>query len=39
VHVKPKSAPINVPKRRLREAEMVAPKFDCSTMMALIAPQ
>ena len=39
VKKKPRSAPISVPKMRLREAEMVAPKFDCSTMMALIAPQ
>ena len=36
---KPNSAPINVPRTRSRDAVMVAPKFDCSTMMALMAPQ
>jgi hypothetical protein len=36
---KPKAAPIRVPRMRSRDAVMVAPKFDCSTMMALMAPQ
>ena len=36
---KPSTAPISVPSMRSREAVTVAPKLDCNTIIALIAPQ